>query len=333
MVELGLRVPVEYANYTIQDTIDMSVLAEDLGFTALFVAEGSSRNGFMLLAQIASATTDINISSGIVNVYSRTPGLLAMSVATLDEISSGRAFIGLAPSSRPMVENWHSVSYDDPLRRTKETIEIIKATQNTDRIDYNGDIFQINDYPVQFDTVQDDIPIFNAALREHNRKLTGEYADGWLPTHIPIDSLPGFIDDVKSAARNVGRDPESITIAPYIVSCVSKDADHAREIASKALAYKIGAMDYYAGWYSEIGYEDAVDAIRDAWSENTSTAYKQVPESLLDQVTISGTPEEGRELLQKYRETGVDMPVLRPPSIASPALVEETMRELAPNRS
>jgi alkanesulfonate monooxygenase SsuD/methylene tetrahydromethanopterin reductase-like flavin-dependent oxidoreductase (luciferase family) len=328
MTKLGLRVPVESSDYSLQDTVDVSVLAEELGFTALFVAEGSGRNGFMLLGQIASATNDITISSGIVNIYSRTPSLLAMSAATLDEISNGRAFLGIAPSSKPLIENWHSISYDQPLRRIKETIEIVKKAWRRDRIDYDGDVFQINDYPVQFETVQNEIPIFNAALREHNRNLTGEYADGWLPTHTPLDSLPAFINDVKSAAQNAGRDPGEITIAPYIVSCVSEDAEYARRIASKALAYKIGAMDYYAGWYRELGYEDEVSTIRDEWAVDKSNAYKEVPESLLNQVTISGTPEEGRELLKTYREIGVDIPVLRPPSIAPVELVKETIREL-----
>lgn len=329
MGTIGVRLPDETYDYTVSDIVDIAQFAEDQGYHSVWAAELQGPNAFMTLGQIASETSEIGVGTGIVNVYSRTPSLIAMSVATLDEISDGRTFLGLAASSEETIENWHGVAYDQPLRRVRETIEIVNQAIANERVDYDGDIFTVKDTPRTYETVRDNIPVFNAALGPGNRKLTGEFADGWLPIHVPRGRFKEYIGDIEAGSEKADRDSDAVTIAPYIVACVDEDWERARGYARNLIAFYAGAMDYYSYVFGEIGFEDEVDAIRDAWSaRDQEKAADQVTDELLDEVAIGGTPAEGREKLREYRDLGVDIPIVYPPP-APREVIETTLEELA----
>lgn len=333
MTRLGVRLPNEIGGtYAVSDIIDLARTAEDLGYHALWVPEESGRNAFMLLGGLATATDSVQLGTGIANVYSRTPALLAMSVATLDELSDGRAMLGLGASSRALIERWHGVGFDRPLRRIRETIEIVQRALGTERVTYDGDIFQIDDFPAQLGETRGDVPIYNAALGPTNRELTGRFADGWLPLHVPTARMASYIDEVASAAVDAGRPPDAVTIAPYIVSCVSEtQPDRARRIVREVLAFYVGVMEYYAEVFGAFGFESEVADIREAWRTGGKDAARdEVPDGLLDAVTIAGTPEFGRERLAEYVDAGVDMPIVAIPARTPPELARSTLSELAP---
>lgn len=328
MPSLGLRLPDETYGYGITDVVDAATLAEEHGYHSVWVAELQGPNGFMVLGQIAARTSNVGLGTGIVNVYSRTPALLAMSAATLDEISDGRTLLGLAASSRTTIERWHGLTFDRPLRRVRESIEIVNEAIAHERIDYDGDIFDVEN-PRTYETVRDEIPIYNAALGATNRKLTGEFADGWLPAHVPRAQFEEFVADVKESAEASGRDPDDITVAPYVIACVDEDRDQAREYVRRLLAFYLGAIEYYGDLFRGYGFETEVDAIATAWSEEgREAAAAEVTDELLDQVAIGGTPQEGREKLREYRTLGADVPVVYPPH-APPEVIETTITELA----
>lgn len=329
MSKLGLRLPDETYGYDVTDVVELSKRAESLGYHSVWVAELQGPNGFMTLGQIAAETTEIGLGTGVVNVYSRTPALIAMSVSTLDQLSDGRTLLGLAASSKVTIEEWHGVEYDRPLRRVRETIEIVRAALANERVDYDGEIFSLNDYPRSYDTVRDDVPIYNAALGPTNRRLTGEFADGWLPVHVPRGKFEEYVGDVRESAAAAGRDPDDVTVAPYVVACVDEDGEAARDHVRGLLSFYLGAMDYYAHVFGEFGFADEVEAVREAWSAgDRDEAAARVPDSLLDEVAIGGTPEEGRERLREYRELGADLPVVYPPN-APRDVIETTAEELA----
>lgn len=329
MSKLGLRLPDETYGYDVTDVVELSKRAESLGYHSVWVAELQGPNGFMTLGQIAAETTEIGLGTGVVNVYSRTPALIAMSVSTLDQLSGGRTLLGLAASSKVTIEEWHGVAYDRPLRRVRETIEIVRAALANERVEYDGEIFSLENYPRSYDTVRDDVPIFNAALGPTNRRLTGEFADGWLPVHVPRGKFESYVGDVRESAAEAGRDPDDITVAPYVVACVDEDGAAARDHVRGLLSFYLGAMDYYANVFGEFGFEDEVEAVREAWSAGErDEAAARVPDSLLDEVAIGGTPEEGRERLREYRKLGADLPVVYPPN-APRDVIETTVEELA----
>ena len=329
MPEIGVRLPDENYGYDPDSIVEFAQFAEEQGYDSVWMPELQGLDAFMVLSQIAGRTTDVGLGTGIVNVYSRTPALLAMSAATLDQQSDGRTILGLAASSKVTIQEWHGMEFDRPLRRVRETIEIVREAMRNETVDYDGEIFTIDDYPRSFETVRDDLPIYNAALGPTNRRLTGEFADGWLPVHIPREKLVGFVDDIEESAENAGRDPDDVTIAPYIAACVGEDGEAARNYVRGLVSFYLGAMDYYGHVFEQFGYEEEVDAIREAWSEgDRSEASDRVTDELLDQVAIAGTPEEGRERLREYRELGVDVPVIYPPQ-APRDVIETTVEELS----
>lgn len=329
MSKLGLRLPDETYGYDVADVVELANRAESLDYHSVWVAELQGPNGFMTLGQIAAETSDIGLGTGVVNVYSRTPALIAMSVATLDQLSGGRTLLGLAASSKATIEEWHGMAYDRPLRRVRETIEIVRAAMANERVDYDGEIFQLDDYPRSYETIRDDVPIFNAALGETNRRLTGEFADGWLPVHVPRGQFGTYVEEIRESAASAGRDPDDITVAPYVVACVHEDGEVARDHVRGLLSFYLGAMDYYAHVFSDFGFEDEVEAVREAWSSgDREEAASRVSDTLLDEVAIGGTPEEGRERVREYRELGADLPVIYPPN-APRDVIETTVDELA----
>jgi len=173
--------------------------ADEAGLHSVWKQEASGSNGVATLAAITQCTTDVRIGTGVASVYSRTPTLLGMSAATLQRLSSGRALLGLGVSSPPLVEQWHGLSFDQPLRRLRETIEIIRQTTAGGTVDYSGDVFDIGPYTMALET-STDVPIFNAAIGDANRRLTGEYADGWLPAFVPQSSFSATVADVRECA-------------------------------------------------------------------------------------------------------------------------------------
>jgi probable F420-dependent oxidoreductase len=329
MTEIGLRLPDETYGYEIADVVEIASLAEACGYHSVWMAELQGHNGYMVLGQIAAGTSEIGLGTGIVNVFSRTPALHAMSVVTLDRLSEGRTLLGLAASSKATVEQWHGVDFERPLRRVRESIEIVQAALQDERVSYDGALFSVDDYPPSYDPVRTSVPIYNAALGPTNRQLTGEYADGWLPIHVPRSEFAEYIAEIEEAAEGVGREPDDITVAPYVVACVDADRERARDHVRSLLSFYLGAIDYYGGVFRRLGFEDEVDAIAEAWAAgDRETAADEVSDELLDEIAIAGTPEEGRARLREYRELGVDVPVIYPPP-GPTELIEQTVRELA----
>lgn len=331
MSRIGLRLPTEEHGYSASDLVRTGAKADDLGYHSLWVPENQGRDAFMCLARLASVTDTARLGTGIVCVYARTPAMTAMSAATLDELSGGRAMVGIGASSRETVEAWHGKTYSRPLRHVRETIEIVRAAFADDRVSYDGDLYDLTDYPTMFDTVQDTVPIYNAALGETNRRLTGEFADGWLPVHLPFSDLSKQIEEIRGHAAAAGRDPEELTVAPYILACVSEDGETARKRVGELLGFYIGAMDYYAGIFTEMGHEELVDSVRSAYGEGgrEAAAERLRETTLVDDVAIAGTPDEARDRLQGYLERGVDVPIVYPPP-ASREVIESTIEALAP---
>lgn len=328
MAPLGVRLPNEINGYASFDRLtELAELADDLDYHSVWVPEEAARNGFMVLSHLATETRRVRLGTGIANVYSRSPALLAMSVATLEELSGGRSLLGVGASSRLTIRDWHGIDFDRPLRRIRETIEIVDRALADERVQYDGEVFDV-DYRRQFAGAHQ-VPIFNAALGRQNRRLTGRLADGWLPFHAPLAAMETFVDEVRAAAVDAGRDPDAVTVAPYILSCVGEDADRARETVRRVLAFYVGAMEYYADVFRDYGFESAVRAVSDAWTRDREAAYEAVSDELLDTVAIAGSPEWGRERLADYRARGVDVPVLALPTGASDEQLRFTLSELS----
>lgn len=331
MADIGLVAPY-WNDLKTEELVETAGLAEELGYHSIWVPEMWGRDAFSILGLIAANTKRIRLATGIIPVFSRSPALIAQTIATLDEISGGRMMLGLGTSGPVVIEDWHGVSFEKPLQRTKECVEIIKMILRGERVDYKGEIFSLKGFRLQFKPLRNDIPVLVAAIGPKNIRLAGEVADGWIPFLIPKESLKDAGKELLQGARSRGREKDKIMVCPYIAASVSQDAESAKKVVAEHIAYYIGGMGtYYFNTVSRYGFGDEANDIKKAWeSGNKSEAVQAVSERMLDSLSVSGTPEHGRSIVADYINEGADVPVLVFPPKASRALVRETMISLAP---
>src|SRR6516164_1607638 len=188
-------------------------LADEAGVDTAWVAEAWGRDCFTILALMARETRRMQLGTGIVNIYSRTPAALAQHFATLDELSGGRVIIGLGNSGPNVFEHFHGVPFQPALRRMRETVEILRLYFMHQPVKYQGQIFKLErGFTLRFDPVRKEVPIYLATLNPKSVRMTAELADGWMPVMIPIDQLGQEIARVQQWVREAGRDPKKFTV-------------------------------------------------------------------------------------------------------------------------
>jgi coenzyme F420-dependent oxidoreductase len=330
MARIGLTLP-RSEDLPRQEIVEVVQHAEALGYDSVWVGESWGRDGFTWLTQLACHTSRIKLATGITTVYSRSPALIAQTVAALDEISSGRVILGLGTSGPLVIENWHGLPFERPLRRTREYIEIIRLILSGERVDYQGEIFRLKGFRLPFAPVRSRVPVYVASLGPQNLRLTGELADGWLPIYLDANHLAKFQRDLENGAKRVGRSLEAIDVAPYILSCVSEDVEAARRLVQAHLAYYIGGMGtFYANLIAHYGFEDEVGRVREAWARrDRQSAASQVSDTMVAHLAICGSPEDGLAQLERYRAAGVTLPIVSFTHGASREMIRQTLEGLA----
>jgi coenzyme F420-dependent oxidoreductase len=293
----------------IDSVADQVELGEGLGFERVSMGEVTGRDAVSTLAVIADRTDRIGISNDVFSPYSRSPSLLAQTALTLDEISDGRYRLGLGTSSPNVVEGWHGVGFDRPLRRLREAIEIINTVYEGERAKYDGELFELGG--LQYDHAVPENPpgIDIAVLGPKAVELTGRFADGWVPQLFTTEGLTDRMDDLHRGAELGNRDPEALHVAPILRCCALEDRERARSLARRTVAFLIGAYGpYYRQSVKEQGYEDVADAIHEAWQDrDTEAMAARLPDEVLDEFAAAGTPEEVRERVRAFGAVeGVD---------------------------
>jgi len=331
MPRIGLVTPY-WNNITKNEFIEIAKLAEDLGYDSIWVPEMWGRDAFSILGLLAANTSSIKLATGIVPVYSRSPAIIAQTIATLDEISDGRIMLGLGTSGPIVIENWHGADYEKPLQRTKEYVEIIKMILNSERVNYDGEIFKLKNFRLQFKPLRNNIPIFIAAMGSKNIQLTGEVADGWIPFLAPPEHLESGREELDLGAEKAGRDAAQIMISPYIPAAVSSDEELTRGVIKEYIAYYVGGMGtFYHKAMVRYGFETEADNIVEAWGGGDKTrAVESVSAKMLEAFSITGSSESGQRKIDQYIQNGADLPIILFPPKASRELVRETILGLAP---
>ena len=303
------------------ESLSFAKLADELGYDTLFVPEAWSRDAFTTLGWIAGNTKRIRLGPGIVNVFSRTPTLIAQSIATLDLLSQGRAVLGLGTSGAKVVENWHGMQFERGLRRTRETVDIVRLAIGGQRVDYDGEIFKLRGFRLGFQPPRERIPIYLAAMGPKNNKLTGEIADGWMPVWLPFR---GF----ASARAEVGG---SIDSAPCVMACITDPPDEAFELIRPNVAYYIGGMGtFYRDVVARFGFADLAMRIHELWQGGQrKEAIQAVSPELISELALAGSADECRSRLHSLREAGADLPVIVIPHGAPKKVFVRTLEAFA----
>lgn len=309
---------------------EIATYVEDLDYDSLWLSEGWGRNTVAVLAEIAAETDSLTLGTAILNVFSRSPALLAATGSTLQRISDGRFVLGLGTSHAELVESLHGVPFERPVRRIHETIELVQEFTQTDadEVTYEGEIFSVEGHG----PLEADFPVYNAALGPANRRVTGTLCDGWVPNQIPVSQLETDFERIAEAATDAGRSPAKISVSPWIPAIVTENGADARDKMRKAIAGYVGRFGNYQNAVAG-SYESEVDQITSAWAKgDTDRAAAAVSDALVDDMGIAGSPEQGRERLRKIvRLDVVDRPILTVPIWVDTAVVRQTLSELAPS--
>jgi F420-dependent oxidoreductase-like protein len=293
---------------------------EKAGLQIVFVAEAYSYDAVSQLGYIAAKTTTLEIASGILQLYSRTPALTAMTAAGLDFVSGGRFTLGIGASGPQVIEGWHGVPYDAPVGRTRELIEICRMVWRRDRLEYHGKHYEV---PLAGGTglgkplklinhpVRDRIPIVIAALGPKNVAMAAELADGWQPIFFLPERAGSTWGDALAEGQ-AKRDAslgalDVIAAAPF---AIGDDVTGLRERSRPGLALYIGGMgargrNFYFDLACRYGYEEAAVKVQDAYlAGRKEEAAGLIPAELVEKTTLIGPLGYIKERLAAYQEAG-----------------------------
>jgi F420-dependent oxidoreductase-like protein len=302
---------------------ERTVKLEEAGVEQFWVGEAYSFDAATRLGYLAARTQRAQLGAGIFSIYSRTPALLAQTAAGLDELSNGRAILGLGASGPQVVEGFHGVVYDRPIQRTREIMEICRMHWRREIVEYHGKAYTLPLPPDQgtglgkalklsTHPVRDRIPIYLASLGERSVELTAEMAEGWLP----IFYIPEQADAIWGNALRRGfakRDPAlgPLEIVAGGLLAIGESLEGMRDRERPHLALYIGGMgargkNFYNDLACQYGYEREAAEIQDLYlSGHKAEAAALVPQSMLDSLSLTGTEAFVRERVEAHRAAGV----------------------------
>jgi len=297
-------------------------IADQLGYDSIWLGESWGYELFTSMADLVRVTSRIKIGAGIANIFSRSPALIASTVATLDERSGGRIILGLGPSGANVVEHWHGVPFQKPVQRTREYVEIIRTILRGEKLVHQGEIFHLErGFKLRFAPPRPDLPIYIAAMGPKNVVQTGEIADGVLPVYWPGNKWGALRQQLDEGAALAGRPLHSAAIAPYLTCAIlTEDMDEEQRAAirfasASPLAYYIGKMGvYYAQMLTRNGFGAEVEAVQKGWEQGMKTAIDAVSPELFAATTLFGTPAEIVATLDRWVAAGVDEPLVSIPA-------------------
>lgn len=325
-----------WKNYDRKTNLRAVKLADALGYDSYWGAEAWGYDTTTLLAEMAVHTKRIKLGTGIMNVYSRSPALIAMQAATLQEISGGRFMLGIGTSGKNVIEGLHGIPFRRPLTQTKTVIQTVRTLHRGDRIDpeaMGNELLR----PFKLETtkaVDPEVPIFVAALKQKAITNIGEMADGWIPIFWPHDRFHIGREWISEGAAKAGRSPSEILTAPF-TTVIPLPGKQATKQAAEIISFYIGGMgDYYHQLLTGFGYGAECDEIRARYQDKAHRheAWKAVTPDMIDALTIAGDPIYCRRELRRRIENGMDYPLINLPPGRPWAELAAFIVALAPNR-
>lgn len=318
---MRLGLPLSYAG-EFKAAADQAVAYERAGVDIIWVAEAYGYDAPSQMGYLAAKTERVEIGSGILPIYSRTPALIAQTAAGIDALSGGRMILGLGASGPQVVEGWHGVAYDRPVERTREIIDICRRIWQR-QVLTNVGLYQLPLPPGQgtglgkplkliTHPVRPAIPIWVAALGPKNVQMTAAHADGWMPILYLPERAPAVWGDGLAA----GRATRSPDLAPLEICAggpvaIGDGLEGLRDLARPAMALYLGGMgaqgkNFYNSLAQRYGFEAEAAAVQKLYlAGNKTDAAAAVPAELLEKTSLIGSPGYVRERIAAFEEAGV----------------------------
>ena len=309
--------------------VGVGVLAERLGYDGYFLPETWAHDVTVLMTELAIRTTRLSLGTGILGVWGRSAGTLAMAAASLSEVSSGRFVLGLGASTAQLTEGLHDVPFVAPLARMRRTVSQVRALLGGERVPLavatSARPLKLNLAPTGA------VPIFLAALTDESVRLTGEVADGWLPFLYPRRCLAQGLKLLREGVARAGDPGRRVSVFPTVPTVVSDDPVEARAGAAWFVSFYLTTMGpLYRRSLARQGFGREIDAVIGANSPKFTGDVPAAADSLLEELTAFGAPAEARERMAQWHAAGADMPLVFLRPNLTPEQVERTLSAFGP---
>ena len=270
----------------------------------IWIPETWGMENFATTAVVSQNALIPRIGSSIINIYSRSPALVAMGSATVDTLSNGRFVLGLGVSSKPIIKDLHGAEYTSHIGRMREYVDIVKMAFSGRRIDYDGKFFKLRGFKILVKPPQDSIPVYLAAVNKKMVDLCWEIADGVIFYLRPPSEIKDTISRMQSKRK--------IDVSCQIITAVSKDAELAAQRAKTTLAFYVSVGSVYRNFLADNGFAEEVDTIYEQYNKTgLENLYKTVPEKMIQSLAIFGSADECYEKMKVFYNAGVDLPIVQ----------------------
>ena len=311
---------------SVEQVIECTKMISETKIDSIWIPETWGMENFSMLGAVSSETKTQKIGSSIINIYSRSPSTISMGAATTDILSNGRLILGLGTSSVPIVEDFHGEKFETPVQRMREYVEIIRLSLSKKQINYSGKIFNLKNFTLLIEPKRQSIPIYLAAINQKMVNLTWELGDGVIFYLRPLDEMKKTILKMQSERK--------IDVACQIITCISNNSEEAIQRAKKTLAFYISVGKVYREFLAKNGFKNETNNIFEEFKKSgLKSNHELIPDSMLNSLCISGSPEVAKVQLEKFRDAGIDLPIIQFNPIGNPiesfSLLKKTLLDEA----
>jgi probable F420-dependent oxidoreductase len=315
---MGFGFHLPFDNVPLAEMRPLLEETRDRGYTDVWTAEADNQDGLTPLAMTAAWVPELRLGTAVLPVYTRGPALLAMSAATMASAAPGRFVLGLGSSSTAIVQNWNGIPFEEPFKRTRDTLRFLRSALAGERVDEAYDTFTVKGFRLAQAPAEPPL-LYLAALRPGMLRLAGREADGvilnWLGS-----------GDVPQMAAEVGPGTE---IVAKIFVCVDPDPE-VFDVVSRRLIASYMNVTAYAEFQRWLGRGDALTPMWEAWAAgDRKGATKAIPDEVIADLFVTGTAEQCRAKIQAYADAGATTPLVM--AVPGGLSTAETMRRLAPD--
>jgi alkanesulfonate monooxygenase SsuD/methylene tetrahydromethanopterin reductase-like flavin-dependent oxidoreductase (luciferase family) len=311
---------------SVEQVIECTKMISETNIDSIWIPETWGMENFSMLGAVSSETKSQKIGSSIINIYSRSPSTISMGAATTDILSNGRLILGLGTSSVPIVEDFHGNEFETPVQRMREYVEIIRLSLSKKQINYSGKIFNLKNFTLLIKPKRQSIPIYLAAINQRMVNLAWELGDGVIFYLRPLDEMKKTISKMQTERK--------IDVACQIITCISNNSEEAIQRAKKTLAFYISVGKVYREFLAKNGFENETNNIFEEFKKSGfKSNHELITDSMLNSLCISGSPEEVKVQLEKFRDTGINLPIIQFNPIGNPiesfSLLKKTLLDEA----
>ena len=297
---------------SVTDMVECAQLAERKGFAATWVAEGRRGEVFSLLSALAMRTSRIRLGAGVLPILVRSPWVVVMGAATVDEISGGRFMLGLGAGHKSVIEDRHGLAYDRPTLRMREVADIARRALTGESVNFEGEIFRLSNAQLSAPPIRSVVPVYIAGTGPRVLELAGEIADGAFLIFPTENALRTSLRHIESGARQANRDPSEIDVVAYVFTCVATERQAAIASSRWTIA-RFGRLPHYRSLFAREGFCREVNRLRNAWAQNDEArATRAVTDEMVLTLSATGTPDDVASRLDALLGAGLKQAVLFP---------------------